>query len=293
MSNGFSTPIWGPPLWRILHTLGAQVSLNYNNTTSNMDGLTSSAVINTDNGAMRAVAKHVNKIVTWLQTFCTTLPCYFCRDSYAEFLTIMENTHGRLVNVVTNGQLAKWVYDIHELINDKLDKQHALKTLVPVIEQMRSSNVLPLESLTQPEIEAALFTTNAYRGRRITFECVQKRYIITPISFSAQDVWDVLAIFSLNYPEHPDESSNSIKKAHDFIIFVSLFPVILHTCGMFELANYVKSVPLTDRDLMSTNTVFKWVIKLQLPNISESAILQIYKQYSLAQAGSCLHGACI
>ncbi len=273
MSNGFSTPIWGPPLWRILHTLGAQVSLQPSpNPTSEL-------------------STGVTKIVTWLHTFCTTLPCYFCRDSYAEFVTIMEQTHGRLVNVVTNGQLAKWVYDLHELINDKLDKQHALKTLVPVMEhfRMRSSS----QPLTQPEIKTALLATNAYRGRRITFECVQKRYIITPISFSAQDVWDVLAIFSLNYPEHPDESSSSIKKAHDFIIFVSLFPVILDACGMYELANYMKSVSLADHDLVSTSAIFKWVIKLQLPNILDPAVSQLYKRYSLAQAGSCLHGACI
>lgn len=299
MPNGFSTPIWGPPLWRILHTLGAQLSRHHISATQ----LAATPNTNTAHTSIVSRGKRhkrntplvsatvAHTISTWLHTLATILPCYFCRDSYAEFLKMMQNTHGPVVDVITRGQLSKWMYDMHELVNDKLDKQHATKTLMPMLGKMCSAaSAVPI---TPVQLEMALAHNDAYRGRRITFECVQKRYVITPISFSTQDVWDVLSIFALNYPTRPDENPHSIQKAHDFLVFISLSPTVLRECGMHKLANHIDTVPFTDDDVASTTAMFKWVTRLQTPHVLNSDIPQIYARYNLAQAGSCLHGACI
>lgn len=268
MARGFSTPIWGPPLWRILHTLGSQMSTK----TKTQPWLhPTSASIAT-----------VRKIATWLQTLCSILPCSFCRDSYTQFLTVLA-TNGPLDQVITNGNLFKWSYDLHELINDKLDTQHVTKTIVPLFTQANCPSA----------VETELFQNKAYRGRRITFECVQKRYAITPVSFSVHDVWTVLAIFALNYSDNPNKDPESIKKVHDFIIFVSLFPTILNECGMPELAAYLLSIPLNDSDLVSVASIFAWIVRLWLPDASESTISLEMQRYQLAQASACLDGSCI
>lgn len=59
----------------------------------------------------------------WVQLFFTTmsfvLPCKYCRESFTKFLRQNPiNPH-----LGTKGALVKWLYQMHNLVNDKLRKQ--------------------------------------------------------------------------------------------------------------------------------------------------------------------------
>jgi hypothetical protein len=88
--SGVSTTVWGPPLWRILHTISfAQPD------------------------ALRHAAPAVLRFLTNL---ARVLPCKWCRDSYAEFLSDMPDLRA----TIQNGQLAPWMYNLHARVNNKL-----------------------------------------------------------------------------------------------------------------------------------------------------------------------------
>ena len=87
---GVSTAIWGPPLWRILHTI---------------------AFVHPD--TLRAEAATV---VLFLNNLAHVLPCKWCRTSYAQILRRLPS----LETTLADGRLARWMYDLHTQVNTKL-----------------------------------------------------------------------------------------------------------------------------------------------------------------------------
>ena len=239
MAKGYNTYIWGPPLWRILHTL-AHASPND------------------------------PRVGTWLTTLCDSLPCSFCRSSYSRYLDEMEQKHGLLVTVVKERRLERWMYDLHELVNDKLDHQHFKKVLEPVFHELGC------------DVECD--------SRRISFECVRKRYTITPVAFCDQDVWSVLAIFALNYPTRL-KTSEQQHKAQQFCIFVLLLPDILELSGGGGAAAAQKlqvALPMDSGALQSDDAMLEWVARAKGQSVDG-----MRRQYSLAEAGACVDGSCV
>lgn len=269
MAKGFSTPIWGPPLWRILHTL---------------------AEARHDTPVVSAA-----RIAQWLTTLSSILPCSFCRESYATFLQELQQLHGPLETVIASGTLGRWMYDLHEKVNDKLDRQHASKVLEPVFKQLGCVS----EGAKLVEAE------DAYRSRRVTYACVQKRFAINAVGFCAQDVWDILAIFSLAYPTEVGADAAASQKAEEFCVFVLLLPDILLQCDRkacsgaktcsktVDIVNQLRATPLQHRDIQTTATMFAWAVRLQHPLDGSAWVEQEHTKYLLAEAGACLHGSCI
>lgn len=91
---GFSTKIWGPVMWSGIH----MISLNYPMNPSNED------------------KKHYKDFIVSLQY---VLPCGACRDNLKKNLKEHPLTKKALKNRHT---FAKWVYDLHELVNKMLEK---------------------------------------------------------------------------------------------------------------------------------------------------------------------------
>lgn len=93
-SNGFSTSIFGPPIWFILHI----ISFNYPVNPTNEDK------VNYKN---------------WLLSFQYVLPCIYCRNNFQNNL-IKSNFNEK---VFTNrNTFSKFIYTLHNNVNEMLGK---------------------------------------------------------------------------------------------------------------------------------------------------------------------------
>lgn len=97
IENGMTTKTWGPPGWFFLHSVAFGYPYKIDMTNE----------------------KHKHKkhqYSTFFRYIGTVLPCKYCRESYMDFIRLnpVEN------NLDTREQLCKWLFDIHNLVNDKL-----------------------------------------------------------------------------------------------------------------------------------------------------------------------------
>lgn len=88
------TSIWGPPLWIFLHS----ISFNYPSTPTK---------------------QQQNQMIIFFNGLKDILPCRFCRESYSIYLS----KHPIKNHVSSKKTLSKWVYNLHNCVNDKLRKQ--------------------------------------------------------------------------------------------------------------------------------------------------------------------------
>lgn len=110
--SGMTTKIWGPPGWLFLHcvTMGYPEFIDQNN------------------------PNHITKkenMRMFFQSLGHTLPCELCCKSYNQFI----NEYDTLLtdNVLSSRQsLARWFYDIHNKVNNKLGVD---KSEIPTFEE--------------------------------------------------------------------------------------------------------------------------------------------------------------
>lgn len=94
-NEGMMTSIWGPPFWHILHT----ISFNY--------------PVNPTESDKKNYLIFFNQLIY-------VLPCKSCRDN----LKVTSNFN---LDVFKNRYtLSKYIYDLHEIINDRLGKKSNL-----------------------------------------------------------------------------------------------------------------------------------------------------------------------
>jgi len=93
---------WGPSGWTFLHT----ISFNYPDNPTNDDK---------------------KKYRTFFENVGEILPCKYCRISYKKFIT--ELPIDQFLD--SRKQLTKWLYRIHNKVNNKLRKQGLLNTKNP------------------------------------------------------------------------------------------------------------------------------------------------------------------
>jgi hypothetical protein len=100
-SSGMNTRTWGPQLWNSLFIM---ILGSY------------PVKIEQYNKEHLKIKKSFKNTLTGLQY---TLPCIFCRKSFAEFLKTLD------INEFLSGRikLAFWLYTIKDLVNSKLIKQ--------------------------------------------------------------------------------------------------------------------------------------------------------------------------
>lgn len=97
-NNGLMTKIWGPPGWLFLHC----VTMGYPN------------II--DNNNPDHILRKTN-MKEFFNTLGHVLPCSLCKNSYNDFIII----HPIDNHLDTRKELAKWFYDIHNMVNKKLE----------------------------------------------------------------------------------------------------------------------------------------------------------------------------
>lgn len=86
------TRFWGPSGWKLLHA----VTFSMNS---------------------RPTTQQQKRYQLLFESLKYVLPCRFCRESYKQFVNI------RPIDTSTRERLSRWLYDIHNLVNDKLRNQ--------------------------------------------------------------------------------------------------------------------------------------------------------------------------
>lgn len=94
---GVNTRFWGRALWKGLHS----ITFGYPNNPTDED------------------AKHYK---IFFETLAWTLPCSLCRESYSNFIKGNGHENTWLANNIfeTRMSLVKWLFDVHNKVNEKL-----------------------------------------------------------------------------------------------------------------------------------------------------------------------------
>jgi hypothetical protein len=257
-----NTYIWGPPLWRLIHSV-----------------------------AYCAKSEHADELALFFLSFKKVLPCIYCRKSFEEFEQILVVQHGnkRLGQIIQDNELFAWSYALHDLVNKKLDKQ---------------------------EFEKQMVTTTCLRAKQLSFECLQKRHKLHPVNVTVTDLFDILFIFALNYPEDPQDEELLVKR-QAYKQFLLRLPLVVHICikygdplialrydpllrfqkayMMFTSDNLSRTV-LDSRKNLFCAILIVWAAYYRHDITSRAASKELYnnmmQRYSVAKAKACKHGAC-
>jgi len=96
--QGFQTAVWGPTAWVFLHS----ITFSY-----------------PDKPDAETRAQFFN----FFKSMMYVLPCKYCRDSYASYCKSSGPLGLKMKRFESRATLTKWLYDIHDAVNLKLDKK--------------------------------------------------------------------------------------------------------------------------------------------------------------------------
>ena len=118
--NGMITGVWGPPLWTALHC----ISLNY---------------------PRRPTEADKEAYLQFFRSLKDVLPCGACRKSYATFIAPRGATPLNLGTMKSRRTVSKWLYDVHNQVNERLKKPRGppYSTITKRYERFRASDCKP------------------------------------------------------------------------------------------------------------------------------------------------------
>jgi hypothetical protein len=93
-NSGILTAVWGPHLWPALHA----ITFGY---------------------PVEPTEEQKEQYKIFFQSLAHVLPCKYCRESYSYYI-ISEPTILNLDVLKNRSTLTKWLYDLHNRVNDKL-----------------------------------------------------------------------------------------------------------------------------------------------------------------------------
>ncbi len=102
-NNGLLTNVWGPPAWVFLHS----VTFGYPENPDEFDRI---------NGNRIGSTKERYRL--FFENLMYTLPCKYCRQSYSQYYA------SNPIRLESRAELTRWLYDIHNLVNTKLEKPY-------------------------------------------------------------------------------------------------------------------------------------------------------------------------
>jgi len=104
---GFLVKVWGVPGWLFLHSIAQNLPLN-----------------STD--------EQKKNYLIFFEQIGNVLPCFYCRESYQKFIK-EPDTRLDMSVMESREKLAKWLYDIHNKVNKKLEVP---KDKIPTFKQV-------------------------------------------------------------------------------------------------------------------------------------------------------------
>ena len=128
LDNGLMTRLWGPSGWLFLHcvTFGYPYKID------------------------PTKPDHLEKQNDYYRFFYylgKVLPCKYCRESYMEFLTKKSPMN----HLGSRKELAKWLYDVHNMVNDKLGVPECERPTFEEIEDRYQSFRAACKPITEKE----------------------------------------------------------------------------------------------------------------------------------------------
>lgn len=229
-----NTCVWGPPAWRIIHGL------------SNVPPDTGSIV------------------ETFIHDLNLVLPCKYCRNSFTEFRAAMEDLNRlTLEEVVVNRHYPKWLYDIHNMVNNKLWRQQFTKARV-------------LEIYHDNLVEAMI----------TPWDVIEKRLVISTPYFSTEDVFTLLGIIALN--------ATDVSRRQYFANFVhSLGRMMIITEINVDIGIALIDASKSMRTSRSRKGLMLCLLRLKhIEEVSSSMLNDAIRTYERAKAKACAHGVC-
>lgn len=94
INNGLLTKIWGPHMWEALHSISFGYPIN-------------------------PTDENKYDYLMYFTFLSKVLPCKYCRESYSHYI-ITEPTILNSAVLENRGTLTRWLYNMHQRINDKL-----------------------------------------------------------------------------------------------------------------------------------------------------------------------------
>lgn len=195
------TRFWGKPGHKLLHSIAYCYSFNNEN-------------FNYEN------VKKMNKFMTSLKHI---LPCIYCRRSYSKY--IKELPIKDFNNEENKYNIFKWMYLIHNKINDKLRKQGYLNEKNP-----KYSDIL-----------------EKYKRYVKNINCIVG--------------WDFLYSIVFDYPDYSFEMSDS--KYNSYINFFTILKYFLPCKSIRELySKYIENNPI-ENHMETKEDLKKWLYQLE------------------------------
>lgn len=276
-----STSCWGPDMWQVLHGISFHV---------------------------REPAL-VARLVALLGIL---LPCKFCRTSWPAFVgQLVESTGQSVEEHVAAGTFPKFLYDAHNLVNDKLTRQRLADVSVALAGALSRELGLPpstdIDQVAAAVCTAAADTPGAYAqlDKRPTFECLTKRYYIageTPFSCGA--IWRSLLLFTLNFGGDKTAPFLELLQVLAACLRTMPSPALLHTSAILERAATVLAraagsgmAELTQEEVFGVVALSQAECEGKHDELSTRAARQAYLadlhgRVEVAAAGVCLNGVC-
>jgi hypothetical protein len=149
--------LWGPHLWTVLHGLAA-------------------------------LQTHPGDMETILRGLCELLPCSLCQNSYCSFYKNITNVRA----ICERGEGPKLVWEIHNLVNDKLEAQRLEKFMA--------------EIKATPAQREKMVAAKRILSNRPSFDVVMKRAALASTQLQyihKDDIFRVLFAFVLNSGNDP------------------------------------------------------------------------------------------
>ena len=214
---------WGPALWRVLASFAAGLK---------------------DDMASKQLPEEA---VTLFSVLGGVLPCTYCRASYQEFTRqLLHSPHSSsnkaMFSKLLCADLPKFVYDLHNKVNDKLDAQLCSKKVPDLAKELH----VPGEQLA-----AALKATRFCEGRRPSWEAVETYHSIFSLKCTAPDLMSVLFMLALTYPDYTTQrledkgadKRDPAERRQDFDALLDALPQVMRMskCGDSRFADILQN----------------------------------------------------
>lgn len=196
LDNGLMTRLWGPSGWLFLHcvSFGYPYKIDPRN------------------------QEHIEKQNDYYRFFYylgKVLPCKYCRISYMEYFT----KHSPMNKLETRKDFTKWLYDVHNMVNEKLGVTECEIPSFEEIEERYQSFRASCKPLTTKEKD-----DKAGKGCIAPEDGKPKRCVIKVVEYEKKpEIIEPLQ----SYPKSDDYFVISKKNTYCFIFIVLIVLIVL------------------------------------------------------------------
>lgn len=255
-----NTFIWGPPKWRMLHTLsfspGASVPAN------------------------------ATKVTQFLECLQHVLPCIYCRESYGRFYAELQDEFGPTAQVATSKRFPLWMYTLHDKVNHKLD----LQTTEEAVDKAGARISTGADSICRKRQLTFECLKKRFYVRPVQYTAADLWDVLLIFMLNLDDT----------RAEKPLSAARMQAFATFFdtlplVVQISAgaTPAAVHLAMTVQELSSDRATAFARTD---RNALFKWVLQYRAMydgvEYTPRYEADMLKQYGFARAGVCMHGSC-